>query len=195
MANLNEQALSAKDAKKIIDAIRELQENQNNNQGSSIDIDTIFPVGSIYLSTKDVSPAEMFGGSWMQQTGTFLYCGTQYGTGNGTGTSVGSTALTAAQSGLPSHNHGASYSGANFYARQGNQDGTYTLGAGANTWIDRNAGETWKQGFSTTSRSHAIDRVNIGGSVSVSANGGWNASQGHTHTVPYISIYCWIRTE
>ncbi len=37
-----------------------------------LNIDFIYPVGSIYMSTNDVSPQTLFGGSWSKIEGRFL---------------------------------------------------------------------------------------------------------------------------
>ena len=150
----------------------------------------IYPVGSIYLSAINTNPASYFGGTWVQIKSRYLYAtGLDENTGAATGKDNMSTytgantqshTLTANQSGLREHNHGASgsYSGANFYIRHGATSGTQSVEGGWNTWIDNNAGSWWSNGFSTSSYGHNIDRVNIGGTVGVSVNnnGPWNAA-------------------
>ena len=37
-------------------------------------LDMIYPVGSIYMSTKNTSPKTFLGGEWTQIAGRFLYC-------------------------------------------------------------------------------------------------------------------------
>lgn len=59
----------------------------------------IYPVGAIYQSFDPTSPAALFGGSWVQITGRFLYCTTNTNAG-GSNTHT----LTVAQ--MPSHSHG-----------------------------------------------------------------------------------------
>ena len=133
-------------------------------------INDIYPVGSIYMSYKATSPATLFGGTWEQLKNHFLFAtnatsGDKGGYGNGTGTSSGSTKLTAAQSGLPSHQH----------ALQNANPGGTTVG-----WT-----------------SHGVDAVtNKGytGNVRTGYTGGLSASEGHTHTIPYIEVYVWRRT-
>lgn len=45
--------------------------------------DTLYPVGSIYMSVSSTSPATLFGGTWVQITDTFLLaCGTTYTAGS-----------------------------------------------------------------------------------------------------------------
>ena len=110
-----------------------------------------------------------------------------------------SVTLTAAQSGVPAHGHGASgsYSGANFYIRHGSSSGTESVAAGTNTTITNQAySSNWGNGFGVASYSHKPDRVNIGGTVSVTVNNNSaaNASSGHSHGVSYIEVYVWQRT-
>lgn len=155
----------------------------------------IYPVGSIYLSWNDTNPQLLFGGTWVQMSNAFLYAGTTNGSGNGTGTNTGSTTLTAAQSGVPAHPHNASYSGANFYIRHGQSAGTEIVAAGSNTVITNDAySSSWANGISTQAYSHKPDRVQINGTVTVQNSTATNAKEGHTHTVPYISVFMWRRT-
>lgn len=172
-----------------------------------------YPVGSIYMSVESTSPASMFGGSWTQISGYYLYAGTSGGTTGGSSTSGAAsgntdyTTLSAAQSGLPAHNHGASGSfEANFYIRHGTTSNTQSVAAGTNTSVTQNAySDTWGNGFSTSSYSHKPDKVSIEGSVgvSISNNEAKNASEGHrhglgshTHSIepPYYTMYVWKRT-
>lgn len=59
-----------------------------------------YPVGAVYISYVNTSPATLFGGSWTQITGRFLRAATDVSTGGSD-----TVTLTAAQSGLPSHAH------------------------------------------------------------------------------------------
>lgn len=54
------------------------------------DVDHIYPVGSIYISTSSTSPATLFGGTWNQIQGKFLVAnGNGYNPGSSsTGSSV-----------------------------------------------------------------------------------------------------------
>ena len=61
-------------------------------------VDLIYPVGSLYTSFENISPARRFGGRWTQIVDRFLYCAeNSMETG-------GSKQITTAQ--LPSHSHG-----------------------------------------------------------------------------------------
>ena len=79
--------------------------NYKNSNGnwSNLILDFIYPVGSYYfsnsgsnISESDNTPANYFGGSWVNITGRFLYCNN----GNDTG---GSNDMI-----IPYHNHGLS---------------------------------------------------------------------------------------
>lgn len=172
-----------------------------------------YPIGALFISYDATSPAKLFGGTWEKLSGGFLYGTTgSAGTGNGTGTSTGSVTLTASQSGLRGHNHDmASHThwtdiamGFNFYIRHGNTAGTASVAGGDYTSVDTGVGAWWGNGFSTQTYGHSIDRVNFwrsngGTSGGPSSNwtgttGDWNASEGHSHIIPYIAVYMWRRT-
>lgn len=82
-------------------------------EGANITFDNIYPVGSIYLNTRLVEPAQLFGGTWNRMQSTFLLAaGNTYSAGSTGGSSsqsytpdgsVDNHTLTTAE--LPSHNH------------------------------------------------------------------------------------------
>lgn len=69
-------------------------------------LSSAFPVGRVYISVDEVSPASLFGGTWEKIEKKFLY-------GTGGGTPLGSTGgeaehtLTIAE--MPSHSHQQGY--------------------------------------------------------------------------------------
>ena len=71
-------------------------------------IDFIFPVNSIYVTYSQVSPAELFGGTWTRIENRFLWGTTSGGTIGQTG---GAQTHTLTVDEIPSHNHGPVYSG------------------------------------------------------------------------------------
>lgn len=72
--------------------------------GNNISYDTIYPVGSIYLSTNNINPSTLFGGTWEQIKDTFLLAsGDNYVLGN-TGGEENHT-LTINE--MPNHSHTA----------------------------------------------------------------------------------------
>ena len=74
---------------------------EGNNTGS-FSVDSVYPIGSIYMSVNETDPSILFGGSWEQIKDRFLLsCGDKYENG-----SVGGEdehQLTIEE--LPSHNH------------------------------------------------------------------------------------------
>lgn len=82
-------------------------------EGANITFNNIYPVGSIYLNTRLVEPAQLFGGTWSRLQSTFLLAaGNTYSAGSTGGASsrsytpagsVNNHTITTAE--LPSHNH------------------------------------------------------------------------------------------
>lgn len=66
-------------------------------------IDAVYPVGSLYWSSKDTDPSTLFGGTWVQIKDKFvLACGDTYTSVGATG---GASTVTLSVSNMPSHNH------------------------------------------------------------------------------------------
>lgn len=84
----------------------------NTNNTSSIYyklMKLIYPVGSLYWSSKSTNPASLFGGTWVQIKDRFvLACGDTYKTVGATG---GALTATLSVSNMPSHNHSFTPSG------------------------------------------------------------------------------------
>lgn len=154
--------------------------------------DILYPIGSIYMSVNSTSPATLFGGTWKQIEGRFLYCTTTSKTtggdtitGKATG-NTGDTTLTIAN--IPSHRHYGIYGeltagsteGAdrmyyhnNSLTSSGVAEGTKSSIRGINTDYDLFTGLTGNG----KSHSHTLNS--------------------HTHTQslpPYFTVYCWYRT-
>ena len=74
------------------------------------DWETIYPIGSIYMSLNSTSPSNLFGGTWEQLKDRFICgAGSNYNGGSTGGNSnhthsTGSHSLTQSQ--MPSHGHG-----------------------------------------------------------------------------------------
>lgn len=65
-------------------------------------LDTYYPIGRIYFSTVNVSPASFMGGSWARIQDRFLLCA---GTTYAAGTTGGEANVALDISQLPNHNH------------------------------------------------------------------------------------------
>ena len=69
----------------------------------------IYPVGSLYWSSKSTNPASLFGGTWVQIKDRFiLACGDTYTSVDATG---GASTVTLSVSNMPSHTHSFTPSG------------------------------------------------------------------------------------
>lgn len=131
-------------------------------------IDMIYPIGSLYMSVSQTSPASLFGGTWSQIKDTFiLACGDTYSAGS-TG---GEASHTLTVDEMPSHTHDIEYS----------SDGT--------TYSDAVIG---KAGSSQSSSNFAgSDSIDSQLSYRIKATGG---GQAHNNMPPYLAIYVWKRT-
>ena len=80
--------------------------NEYHSWRTGIQIDNIYPIGSIYMSINPTNPSELFGGAWEAiAQGTFLIsAGTDYTVGNSYGSSSHTHTQVATTSGGPSNN-------------------------------------------------------------------------------------------
>ena len=137
----------------------------------SVDMLGAYPVGSIYLSASETSPASLFGGTWEKIEDRFLLAaGSTYGAGS-TG---GEAEHTLTVDELPNINgtinmHGAGTGGASVSA----VTGVFSPGA---TETGYNTGEN-KTG--ATSVSNIV--FNVGGGAA------------HNNMPPYLAVYMWKR--
>lgn len=69
-----------------------------NRVDTGVTWEDIYPVGAVYISFKNISPAFLFGGSWTQITGSFLRMANDVSTGG-----ADTVKLTTSQ--MPSHSH------------------------------------------------------------------------------------------
>ena len=137
-------------------------------------INLIYPVGSIYMSVNSVDPSTLFGGTWEKIKDVFLLAsGDDYSIGATGGEA--SVTLTAAQSGLPSHNHGPSTADASFLITEGDALTRHTVasGSGAVNMVRSPSAVLRNSNTSSTSQ---------------------NASQAHENMPPYLAVNVWKRT-
>lgn len=71
-------------------------------QGESVSPLTIYPVGSVYMSVSETSPASLFGGTWERIKDTFLLAAGDSYTAGSTG---GEATHTLTVEEMPSHTH------------------------------------------------------------------------------------------
>ena len=172
--------------------------------------DVIYPVGSIYMSMNKTNPAELFGGTWQQITGTFLF---PYTNSKQTG---GEHFIQLTTDNLPEHTHNLPRH-THDIAPHTHTATVSTAGAHTHTF-DKNKGAA-----SGTARYVPEDA----GGISTASSGTVRTSTagGHTHTVkidsttqvtkqnavsetaaagkgkafnnmpPYVTVYAWERTS
>lgn len=168
-------------------------------------LDFVYPVGSIYMSINSTSPANLFGGTWVQLKDTFLLAaGTTY-TGGSTG-GTPTVRLTAPQSGnqqqtvttnwveqTHSHSTGSSSSNSAYMIIQGNTTGISEARVAHASSGDR---VVPAQTYNTTVDYARV--TNTGGivmghnhTITITAT---DATQNHENMPPYLAVYMWYRT-
>lgn len=153
------------------------------NDGTPVRVDGVgnelYPVGSIYMSTENTSPASMFGGTWEQILGKFLLSSddvlTYDDAGNGTittagtyhaGATGGEATHTLTVDEMPSHTHTNNYNNQNaFIVDEGRKVNEF--------------GIHFSQEEAYIAKEHEMN-----------ATGG---SQAHNNMPPYLVVYCWKR--
>lgn len=144
-----------------------LQSNQLFFQtlGSNYILDNVYPVGSIYMSVNSTNPKNLFGGTWEQIQGKFLFgMNSSYPAGS-TGGEI-THKLTANE--MPAHAH---------YMASGN-------GGGDGTW-NPDAGYYLVDSVTT-------DKTTYWAQIGMNNAGG---SAAHNNMPPYLSVYIWKRTK
>ena len=133
--------------------------------------DKIYPIGSVHITTNSVNPSNYFDGEWERIQDTFLLAsGTTYENG-ATGGSATVT-LTAAQSGVPAHNHTYAHTDTTYKANSTSRKPGTATAANYVTSITGTANNTTKTSNNNTAQ---------------------NASEAHNNMPPYLAVYMWER--
>ncbi len=163
-------------------------------------LNVLYPVGAIYISTSATNPATTLGGTWEQIKDRFLLAaGSTYSAGQ-TG---GEATHTLSKDEMPSHNHGATFSGtAGTTSSDGNHTHPLVLRASSQdenggtinvtTGTNYNTPQTMDSGNYAASAGAHTHTFTPSGSVTVEAAG---SGQPHNNMPPYLVVYVWKRTK
>lgn len=160
------------------------------NRGGGTLFDSIYPVGSIYLSTNSTNPSTLFGGTWEQIKDRFLLaCGNSYS--NGATGGEATHKLTTSE--IPKHTHGSkSLTGYSDFRDINNGENNLILSGSGIFSVTR---VNWSGNHDAAEKINKGDykknRLNINATHEHSSVGG-NAA--HNNMPPYIAVYIWKRT-
>lgn len=133
--------------------------------GDPLSVLAAYPVGSIYISTNETSPATLFGGKWKEIHGAFLFANSAL---HKAGTIGGEEEHTLTAQEMPSHYH-------DVYA--GNPSGNDTSPSGYSGWSNVN---------DLTDKTYWVQ-------ASKTSTAGSGAA--HNNMPPYLSVYMWERVS
>ena len=203
---------------KVIDSIQ-AQTNERQNAPSIHAVrealedkwETIYPVGSIYMSVNNIDPSVVFGGTWQQIKDKFLLASGDTYENGATG---GEATHTLTTNEIPSHNHD--------YTTPTTVDGhvlteseipshrhavntfTITNSADAPWWYEFNTGDplTPREYFNAYDYNNGGQTLNTGGgaahSHTLSTGTSTTAQRGggaaHNNMPPYLAVNVWVRT-
>lgn len=156
-----------------VDEIVDVLFPQNNASLMRIDsasniVNTIYPVGSIYMSINNVSPSVLFGGEWEQIKDRFLLsAGDSYNAGDVGGEATHTLTINE----MPRHNHNGDNSSRFYVSRGGSSSEANGL----------SVGNSFNEAGSTGGVRRAANTSNTGG------------GQAHNNMPPYLTVYMWQR--
>lgn len=166
--------------------------NADTHKLSSALLNAIYPVGALYLSMNETSPATLFGGTWKQLTADAYL---KIVTTGASETAQGQTDHTIPVSSMPSHTHTeSSWGGTNKFRVDAN------LNSGNATCVVRQA-----EGPQAFTENHNRTHGDSANRSSTNAVDVFGLNLEHTHTINatgggaayypgYIGVYVWYRT-
>lgn len=172
----------------ITQDIQELETRTNSLENTKVNlsdlINLIYPIGSIYMSVNNVSPATFLGGTWEQIQDRFLLSsGSTYAAGS-TGGEASHT-LTVAET--PAHNHRP----ANYDTRDYVFQVVRNLSTASTGRFKVASGTSYYTTCANPSASDYVDMEDITTSAYTTNVG---SGQSHNNMPPYLTVYMWKRT-
>ena len=141
---------------------------------SSLILEAVYPVGSIYMSVNSTSPETLFGGTWEAIQGKFLLGA--YGDTYKAGSTGGEATHTLTNAEMPVHNH----------------DGLYYSYIDTKNLVTLNGG-TESYCVPWGSSSHPGD-YGAGSGAKELITGTTGGGEAHNNMPPYLAVYIWKRT-
>ena len=188
---------SEKLAKDSLDTKANSNHTHTSNQVTDL-INTIYPVGSIYMSVNSTNPSVLFGGTWEQIKDTFLLAtGDTYANGS-TG---GEATHTLTENEMPSHTHIQDSHNHTQNAHNHTQNPhSHTIGSLARYNISGKGvaavgdgygnSNNYKTGNTTATNKEATATNNPQTATNQNTGGG----QAHNNMPPYLAVNIWKRT-
>lgn len=168
-------------------------------------INTIYPVGSIYMSVISTSPQILFGGTWEQIKDTFLLAsGDTYASDGDVATAQhGSATVSLTQSEMPRHTHtqnSHSHKPATTYLKFITSKENIAINGTARALTSQSSSgihyvysSDGTKGINEDSTTQSVTATNkyAGGTNTTEATQNGSA---HENMPPYMAVYCWKRT-
>lgn len=175
-----------------------LQQNASGAINNSDVVNYVYPVGSIYMSVNNTSPATLFGGTWTQLKDRFLLgAGSSYTNGNtgGAATHTHPTGdFTLTTSHIPAHTHGSKTLTGTLQSVLVDDGSGQTI-----SFTGVCSGTTPRQRSWSGTTGNAIRKVTITATHTHNSVGSGTAhNHGNTEAgsslPPYLVVYMWKRT-
>ena len=176
----------------VVNSIITREENN-----TSFSIDSVYPIGSIYMNVSATDPGTLFGGTWEQIKGRFLLgCGNNGDGVNYEVSSIGGEAThTLNVNEIPNHNHSINLTTTDngIHTHNLRRDlGGNEFGIGGGTGVGNSLNGTWSN---TSIWPNSIGAGPAGNHYHfVSGNTGETGGNlAHNNMPPYLAVYIWKR--
>jgi len=146
--------------------------------------DSIWPVGSVYISVNLVNPATLFGGIWEQIQNTFLLAAGSLYSANTTG---GNQSVSLTTSNMPNHTHSFSATTGSGGSHTHDIGRDYDGGSGSSRYTVHYQGTSGAGGLTATS-SAGSHTHSVSGTTDSTGSG-----SSFSIMPPYLAVYMWKR--